>query len=612
MSLANIKNLFSSLNYLEKTGIIILFGLLVFLLVLSFRCHVYGYDSFEHLNNARHLIGIHTRYDFVTRPPFFAAFLLPFAWLAKVLDVRAIIERLPYFLMTIAGFSAVLILWQIMRNQLVDGFAMIAVLGLALNSLFLHFWIFLMPEVFACFLLAVFWHSVIKERFWLVAIALGLVLNLRYQLFPLSVLGVFYSIITEENILKDKKWLQVLKNWTLVAVVSFTILVGLHYLAIVCGAKLSFLVGIQQIVTGINSQYGVTDPTKHDSIFALLDKEFSYLIYFVTGPILLLALVGVLKSLYRREKLDYLFLIWFWGIFLSIALVIQIRWKEPRYLIVVLPPIYYFFALGLSLIWQYLSQLLSSANNTLRSVLLTIFSLALAIAPISNAQTELFRLCDESYTRNVGTQLATLIKPNISATEPVFWAGEYYTIAPNNYMFSPIEKYFFFNLFSNGLSFYMDRLCHFNYSEHFIYQGAVGSYIVVNRNSCQDCRQLAELRAMVPLTIHKVTQQAKFHRTNKTIEKLIDNTAITFLVFTSETGEELYLSEVQGKLIFQKANPQPSVLVQFIYQGERLPIYAEASHFGLPNQANLTQRLQIANIDFVLVSELSPSLGEVH
>jgi hypothetical protein len=469
----------------------------------------------------------------------------------------------------------------------------------------------LMPEVFACFLLVVFWDSINKERFLLAAVALGFALNLRYQLLPLGFLAVIYSTLTQPNLLKDRKWLELLKNYFITAFIALAILLAFHYIALVWGANLGFISGLQEIVTRLNKQFGVTDSTKHDSTFSLLSAEFDYLSYYVTGPILLLALIGMLKAIYQRKNLDYLFFIWFWGIFLSIALVIQLRWKEPRYLIVVFPPIYYFFISGLSLIWEYLNQLLKSTNSSLRNILLAIFSLALAIAPLSNAKTELLRLCDKSYTKNVGTQLATVIKPKVSASEPVFWAGDYYTIAPESYLFSSREKYFFFNLFSNGLSFYLDRPCYYNYSEQFIYNGAVGSYLVINRNVCQDCRPLTEIKPIVPLTIHKVTKQTKFYPTNQTTEKFIENIPITFSIFRSNTAEELYLTETVDKVIFQKTNPEPNALVQFIYKGERLPIYAERSYFGLPNQASLTQRLQIATVDFVLVSELSPSLGEV-
>ncbi|MBL8193497.1 MAG: hypothetical protein JNM06_06920, partial [Blastocatellia bacterium] len=284
--------------------------------------------------------------------------------------------------------------------------------------------------------------------------------------------------------------------------------------------------------------------------------------------------------------------------------------KEPRYYTVVLPPIYYFFANGLSIVWPFLTQRLQEANKVLRTSLLVIFSLALFSPAIVKAQAEIIRLCDSSYTRTTGHDIANIIKPNLDDNKTVFWIGGYYTIVPENYLFHPSEQYFFFNLFSNALSFYFDRLCLFNYTEEFIYKGAVGSYAVINKSDCMDCFENT-FSPPKPLTIHKIERQTKYFLSGKPLTKLEGNLTTSFAIFKSELGQELYVTENTSSLFIDNQLDQPDAIVQFIYIGERLPFYPEPSLFGLPHQTPITARRKLANIDFILVTELSPTLGEV-
>lgn len=597
------------LNTFEKFGLALLAGLLIFLVVLSLRVNVHYYDSYEYINNSRQLVGIQTRYD-IPRPPCFSLVLFPFAWLAKVLDSKAIIERSPYFIMTTAGFGCVLIFWQMLRRLIAREFAMLATLLLAFNAMFLHYWIFLMPEVFACFLIMVYWQAVLKERYLIAAIALGLIFNLRYQLLPLGVLGVLYAVLTIKN--NDKnKWLNLLKNWTFVALISLVILLGLHYWVIVWGAKIDFSGGMKYLSSWLDSLYlGVSKSKDRGNYIDSVAIELGHLFYHVTGPILAISLIGMLKTIYRREKLDWVFLLWFWGIYLTLSLILVPTRKEPRYYTVILPPIYYFFATGIEIVWLFLTKRLQEANKVLRVSLLIIFSLALFSPVLIKAQGEIIRLCDSSYTKRTGHDIANIIKPNLDDKKAVFWIGDYYTIVPENYLFHPSEQYFFFNLFSNALSFYFDRLCLFNYTEEFIYQGAIGSYAVVNKSDCMDCFENT-FSPPKPLTIHKIERQTKYFLSGKPLTKIEGNSTTSFAIFKSESGQEIYLTENTNSLFIDNQLDQPNAIVQFIYIGERLPFYPEPSLFGLPHQAPTTARRKLANIDFILVTELSPTLGEV-
>ncbi|MBL8194065.1 MAG: glycosyltransferase family 39 protein, partial [Blastocatellia bacterium] len=314
------------LHVFEKFGLALLAGLLVFLVVLSLRVNVHYYDSYEYINNARQLVGIQTRYD-IPRPPSFSLVLLPFAWLAKVLDSKAIIERSPYFIMTTAGFGCLLIFWQMLRKLIAREFAMLATLLLAFNAMFLHYWIFLMPEVFACFLIMVYWQAVSKERYLIAAIALGLIFNLRYQLLPLGVLGVLYAVATDRS-----NWAKLIKNWAFVAFISLVILLGFHYVAITWGAKIDFSGGMKYLTSWLDSLYlGVSQTKDRGSYIDSVAIELAHLFYHVTAPILIIALIGMLKAIYCREKLDWIFLLWFWGVYLTLSLILVPTRKEPRY-----------------------------------------------------------------------------------------------------------------------------------------------------------------------------------------------------------------------------------------------------------------------------------------
>lgn len=589
----------------EKFGLGILAILLIYLIMIAIRCNVHFYDSFEYLNNAKEWVGVHTRYD-INRPPFFPILLVPIAFLSKFLDSPIFFEKFPYFLMIISGFSVVLMFWWMIRISLPPHYAMLATLGLAFNALFLHYWIFLMPEVFACLLIFLFWRFVLRENYLLVGITLGALLSLRYQLAPLSIVGILYAVITQRG-----NWAKLIKNWAIVAIASAFVLVLFHYVSVTIGANISLIEAYNEVSARLIEQFwGVKEKRPSDSILALFGREFNYLFHFITAPVLLVSLVGMFKAFHRKGKLDWLFLLWFWGVFLAYSLVVQVAWKEARYLLVIFPPIYYFFSLGLMVVWQYLDQLLREHHFALRKGLLVVFSLSLLTAPLLTTHKELNRLWDKSYTRPVGHTLAKILKPRLSPNEPVFWAGSYYTIAPFNFYFSIPEKFFFFNLFSNGLSFYLERPCYFNYTEEFMYKNAVGSHVVLNRNLCQDCGFINNFNPLKPLTVHTLVKQTKFYATDRTIEHSVKKISTNFTVFTSESGEELYLAEAKGDLVIDKGSPQTNTVIQFILKGERLPIYPEPSFFDLPSQVPLTPKRKLANIDFILISELSEPIGK--
>jgi hypothetical protein len=588
----------------EIFGLVILSGLVLYLALFALKCQVHFYDSFEYLNNAKEWIGVHTRYD-INRPPALPMFLVPIAFLSKFLNSPSFFERFPYFMGLFFGISSVLMFWRLSRQSLLPEYSMLAAIGLAFNALFLHYWIFPMPEILACFLLFIYWHFVLKRNYLLAGILLGTILSLRYQLAPLGILGIIYSVVAEKD-----HWSKVVKNWTIVALVSAIVLILFHYVSVSIGAGVNLVQAYFEVSERLTVQFfGTKENRSHDPIFALFAREFAYLFHFVTSPVLLLSFIGMCKALYRKDKIDWLFFIWFWGIFLVYTLVVKVTWKEARYLIVILPPIYYFFSMGFILIWEYIENILKTHHFTLRKILPIFFSIALLIAPFISTTKELKRFNDKAYTRPVGRTLANIIKPNLKADESVFWIGEYYTIAPFNYYFSIPEKFFFFNLFSNGLSFYLERPCLFNYTEEFIYKGAVGSYAVLNRNVCQDCGFINNFDPLKPLTVHKVESQTKYYKTNKTVFRTSGKVSTTFTIFASESGDELYVSEVEKNLLIDKGEAKPNTVIQFILEGERLPIYPEPSFFGLPSQAPLTQRQKLAKIHFIMVSELSESIG---
>src|SRR5262249_19734914 len=147
----------------------------------------------------------------------------------------------------------------------------------------------------------------------------------------------------------------------------------LHYLVFYYGMSgMGFFQGFHEIYLRVNSQIG---DRSRSSIWQSLSVEGNFLNFFATTSTLLIAAIGLFKSLWRREKMDLLFLFWFLGIFFSITLVIRIDLKEARYMIPALPALYYFFLLGINLIWQWLTKLLARASPALRVAMLTAFSL---------------------------------------------------------------------------------------------------------------------------------------------------------------------------------------------------------------------------------------------
>jgi hypothetical protein len=572
-----------------------------YLLFLSLRFTVHYYDSYEYLNNARQLIGIETHYD-IARAPFFTFLLLPFAWLSKFFHTIMVIERAPYFLMTLIGAAAVLATWRVLGLALPNHLAMLGALALACNPLYLHYWPFLMPEALTALLLACFWWALARKQAELAGVVLAAILSLRYQLVLIVALGFIFDLLNQRDNLRA-----VIKRWIVIGIISLAIFSLLHYLIFYFGlSRLGFWAGFRELYERIHkfSDRGA------DTLWQMLTMEIEFLYFFETAPILLIAGVGIGQALWRREKMDQLFLLWFWGIFFSITFTFRLNLKEARYMIPALPALYYFFLVGIKLIWQWLTRFLTGARAPLRAGLLIAFSLAVALSPIIKAGNEILRLNDDCYFKPLAHDIGSFLNSHLPAGQPAYWAGSYFTIEPADYQFNKAERIFFFDLFVNAMSFYTDRACYSNFSESFIYQDARGALVVVNKNLGKNALQLRDGSAPIPVTVQQILRQIKFRNSGKTVDRLVDGYWQPFALFISEDGkEEIYLAELGNLLIFDRQQHSGNIILQLGYRGEHLPEYADSTLFAIPGQMSRSARHSIAAIDFILISELSPSLA---
>lgn len=590
----------------EKIGFSILLGLSIFLLILCFRTNTIHYDTYDYLLNAKHLAGYSTFYNDL-RAPFLPLLLLPLIYLGKFFNSPYLAERTTLFIATFSGIFSLYLFWRLLRENLPKEFVIYGILALAFNSLFLHFWILFLPEIPAFFLVTIFWFAILKKRFLIVGISLGLILILRYQFFTLSFLGIIYSIIVDR-----KNWLALIKNWSLVALISAAILVISHYYSLVWGADYHSINDIFKLLSRLKD-VATRGSVPNNSLIDKLSIEIKFLIYYVTSPVLIISLIGIVKAFRRQKDLDWLFLIWFFGLLLTISSSFDVSLKEPRYSLSYIPSIYYFFVEGLSITYHHLIKVLTKYKPGREKIYSSMLLLTLAVSPLMNANLELLRLCDESYTNPLARNLGQFLAPKLSSDEPVFWVGQFYTIAPKSYYFNFMEKYFFFNFHSNTLGYYLNRRCYDAYAPVFSHNDATGRYVVVNRNFCRDYNEVLSVFAKdEPLTVHKVEGQTRYYPTNRTEQRVINNEAVDFSVFTSKTGENIYLRKLSNIVIVDVDQPQSNVAVQFIRKFQFVPPKpnGQLTFFSLPSRYPILELIEIADIEFILVNKLSPSLKE--
>lgn len=572
-------------------------------LIFAFFCNVHAYDSYEYLNNAQYLIGIKTRYDLV-RPPFFSIILLPFALLAKYFNSINILARAPYFLMAISATLALLLMWRFARRLLPSPYASLAILVFALNPIVLHYWPFLMPEITAILMIFSFWLCLRKEKFLWAGICFGTVLTLRYQLTPLFLIGTAYLLINYFN--NDKK--KMILSIFIVNATAIIFFLMIHFVVFkIAVPDLGLIGGFKDIYQQQTKLFFVGD--LGDWAERIL-RELRTLNYFCTLPTLIFALIGLLISIYRHKQSDIMALCWFLGIFFAIALGVRGPAKDSRYMLPVYPVIYIFAVQGLSIIWRYITSRLQNGNALLRIVLLTLLCLVLAISPLLRALDVIALYQDRSYYKPLASNLGQFLKDNLPADRTAFWVGDYFTIAPIDFQYVPEEKFFYFNLSSNGLSFYTSKLCYSNFNINFINQDITNALVVINKNRCRDCSPANELIfTQTPLTVHKILIKRNFIDSGTKVIKSWQNQNIEFHQFSDGDGKFLYIAEVNDQLLLMQDEAKENIIVQFNYRNEPIPQYADETLFSLPHPIARTDRRNLYGIERVIITELTPPMA---
>jgi hypothetical protein len=183
------------------------------------------------------------------------------------------------------------------------------------------------------------------------------------------------------------------------------------------------------ILVVFKSQFSASQQTVN--LVPLIDPFYEYFTDFYiafTFPIIVLALVGIYKSVKERTNHDLLMLCWFVPMLLFLTFLA--KHKEARYLFCVIPPFIYFAVRGIQLVPKYLTPLV-------------------LVLPLMLAVTEFRRFSDPVYSRPF---LQTL------AAEKVCWKGVY-NIYPRDHRFFPQDEFMYFHHINATAMNYWEEEC---------------------------------------------------------------------------------------------------------------------------------------------------------
>ncbi|PIQ86814.1 MAG: hypothetical protein COV74_02995 [Candidatus Omnitrophica bacterium CG11_big_fil_rev_8_21_14_0_20_45_26] len=444
-----------------------LFVVILYLLWVSARLKIDFYDSSLILLNAK-CIATHSIQNYTaTRPIILPIVLSPiFTILQNAPQIAWITAHVTMIIFT--GILLIMV-YRFFQLDLKAPYALFGLFLLSMNRTFLHMAPFCKEDVFALLLLTSAYYLYLRgcqsrlKRYYIGSgIIISLAIGVRYN-FPIlfAVLG-FYELLSGQIKFQNSPKHFFVKTQDLrwkflflliLPLLLFAFILSWHYSSLgISGfwnAPKTYILGPVARMAGL-----VKDLYPLPPIYV-----FIFLVKCSSWPVVLLAAWGLLVSLRRKNHLAWFHILW-----LLVFLVPQmtIPQKEARFLIAVLPPLYYLAMIGLENTWGHLTAFTQAKAKSIKTSTLRLLIILLVVAaPFSQALAELVQFQDPVYHKDFAKDIAEYAV-KLADDRKIYWTGPFYPVHPKDYIFHVEDvTYYIHHLGVTG----MKLLSHGNFSE---------------------------------------------------------------------------------------------------------------------------------------------------
>jgi hypothetical protein len=165
--------------------------------------------------------------------------------------------------------------------------------------------------------------------------------------------------------------------------------------------------------------------------------NFRFMVESMTWPLLFCAVLGVVASFRSRQPGALFHLLWF-VVFFGVGTFVVVH-KEARYLIALLPPLYFFVARGLQAIsgWALTHPRVPAQWGARAGA---IVAALLLVVPAGNAVAAGARFTDPVYTSDYEAQVSRYAEV-LAGPGHITWLGPAYPLHPHDYVFDRADQF---------------------------------------------------------------------------------------------------------------------------------------------------------------------------
>jgi len=173
-------------------------------------------------------------------------------------------------------------------------------------------------------------------------------------------------------------------------------------------------------------------------------QNYAFILRSMTWPLVLMCVLGWIRGI--REKTPGTLYHSLWFLLLFGFQTYFIDNKEARYLIFVIPPLYFFAANGTQYLLSLIAKLLQ--NEFVKIIAAWVALALILILPINEVFTEVRRFKDPIYREGFEREVS-LFADELAGDNEILWIGPYYALHPKDYIFHIEDEftsvYHFFN-----------------------------------------------------------------------------------------------------------------------------------------------------------------------
>lgn len=421
------------------------------------------YDSFLILLNARCVATLNVLGYSGSRPIILPIVLSPIFLIEKLAKWPGFGFVASHMFMILFFVLLVWVTYRLFRFQLGRGFALAGVALMSLNNVLVHASPFCKEDVFAAFLLSSAFYFYLKSTrkgrlrdYAFSGFFISLAIGARYNYPILFLILALYEILSGRTrfalsvhtffLRGDHTWRKFL-FLLILPILFFAVIVSAHYSSLgISSFQGAFYKYLSEPVMYMARLVRSTYPLPPIYYFIFLQKA-------CTWPLILSFSLGLVANL-KRLKTDGLFhLLWF-SVFFGLH-AFWVAQKEARFLIAVFPPFYFFVALGIKVIFEFVKQ--SQLKWPLRRAVLGIVIAAFAAPSLKQTLDECARFRDPVYHVDFPRELAQYAV-ELAGNNRLVWIGPFYPVHPKNYIFHIEDMtYYIHHLYASAVFLHTGR-----------------------------------------------------------------------------------------------------------------------------------------------------------